>query len=56
MTEWRCYCAPNFAKLAKHLRGKLIVDARNIWKRSDVERAGLIYQGIGSSGGQARQP
>ena len=28
-----------------------LVDARNIWRRADVTRAGLRYQGIGAAGG-----
>jgi UDPglucose 6-dehydrogenase len=49
LTEWRSYRAPNFAEIKKRLRGAtpLVVDARNIWKPADVQKAGLKYAGIG---------
>lgn len=51
LTEWRSYRAPNFAEIKRRLAGAvpLVVDARNIWRPSDVQRAGLRYQGIGVS-------
>jgi UDPglucose 6-dehydrogenase len=49
LTEWRSYRAPSFAEIKKRLRGAspLVVDARNIWRPSEVLKAGLRYQGIG---------
>jgi UDPglucose 6-dehydrogenase len=47
LTEWRCYLAPDFAEIKRRMRGCVVVDARNVWRREDVERAGLQYQGIG---------
>ena len=54
LTEWRSYRAPNFAEIKRRLASTdgevpLLVDARNIWRPSDVLRAGLRYQGIGVS-------
>jgi UDPglucose 6-dehydrogenase len=54
LTEWRSYRAPNFAEIKRRLANvegtqPLLVDARNIWRPSDVIRAGLRYQGIGVS-------
>lgn len=55
LTEWRSYRAPNFAEIKRRLVGSadgvppVLVDARNIWRPSDVLRAGLRYQGIGVS-------
>jgi UDPglucose 6-dehydrogenase len=51
LTEWRSYRAPNFGEIKRRLTGTapLLVDARNIWRPSDVLRAGLRYQGIGVS-------
>ncbi len=55
LTEWRSYRAPNFNEIKKRLvtsAGGLppvLVDARNIWRPSEVMRAGLRYQGIGVS-------
>ncbi len=48
LTEWRSYRAPNFVELRRRMRGDSIVDTRNIWRRAEVERAGLRYQGIGT--------
>jgi len=49
LTEWRSYRAPNFEEVKRRLRGATpaLVDARNIWRRADVEKAGLRYQGVG---------
>jgi UDPglucose 6-dehydrogenase len=53
LTEWRSYRAPNFAEIRKRLRDTddgsppVVVDGRNVWRPSDVMRAGLRYQGIG---------
>jgi UDPglucose 6-dehydrogenase len=55
LTEWRSYRAPNFAEIKKRLVASpsgvapVLVDARNIWRPSEVTRAGLRYQGIGVS-------
>jgi UDPglucose 6-dehydrogenase len=55
LTEWRSYRAPNFAEIRRRLvpaadgLPPVLVDARNIWRPSDVLRAGLRYQGIGVS-------
>jgi UDPglucose 6-dehydrogenase len=53
LTEWRSYRAPNFAEIRKRLldgddgAAPIVVDARNVWRPSEVKRAGLRYQGIG---------
>ncbi len=52
LTEWRSYRAPNFAEIRRRLapaRGDapLVLDARNIWRPADVQKAGLRYRGIG---------
>jgi UDPglucose 6-dehydrogenase len=47
LTEWRSYRAPNFAQIKKRMRGDVVVDARNVWRPSEVKRAGLRYQGVG---------
>jgi len=49
LTEWRSYRAPNFAQIKKRMRGDVVVDARNVWRPSEVQRAGLRYQGVGVS-------
>ena len=47
LTEWRSYRAPNFAQIKKRMRGDVVIDARNVWRPSEVRRAGLRYQGVG---------
>jgi len=53
LTEWRSYRAPNFAEIRRRLVAAssglppVLVDARNIWRPTEVLRAGLRYQGIG---------
>jgi UDPglucose 6-dehydrogenase len=53
LTEWRSYRAPNFAEIKRRMRSEpggaapLLLDARNVWRPADVQRAGLRYQGIG---------
>lgn len=55
LTEWRSYRAPNFPEIKRRLLvgddglPPVLVDARNIWRPSEVMRAGLRYQGIGVS-------
>ena len=51
LTEWRSYRAPNFAEIKRRLAGPspILIDARNIWRPTEVMRAGLRYQGIGVS-------
>jgi len=56
LTEWRSYRAPNFAEIRKRLvpgaggEAPVVVDARNVWRPTDVLRAGLRYQGVGVRG------
>jgi UDPglucose 6-dehydrogenase len=53
LTEWRSYRAPNFTEIHRRLvpsktgTPAVLVDARNIWRPAEVQRAGLRYQGIG---------
>jgi UDPglucose 6-dehydrogenase len=53
LTEWRSYRAPNFGEIRRRLQDgdsgapPIVVDARNVWRASEVARAGLRYQGIG---------
>ena len=49
LTEWLSYRAPNFAEMRRRLRGNapVVIDARNVWRPSDVQKAGLRYVGVG---------
>ncbi|HEX8415495.1 MAG TPA: UDP-glucose/GDP-mannose dehydrogenase family protein [Sphingomicrobium sp.] len=47
VTEWDEFRALDLAKLASTMRGKVLVDLRNVYDRVEAERAGLVYWGIG---------
>jgi len=47
VTEWDEFRALDLADLASVMRGKVLVDLRNVYDRADAERAGLSYFGIG---------
>jgi UDPglucose 6-dehydrogenase len=47
VTEWDEFRGLDLGRFAKVMRGKLIVDLRNVYNRSDAEEAGLSYIGIG---------
>lgn len=47
VTEWDAYRALDLDRLASVVRGKLLVDLRNIYRRAEVERAGFAYDAVG---------
>ena len=47
VTEWDEFRALDLDELAAAMRGKVLVDLRNVYDRADAERAGLAYFGIG---------
>jgi UDPglucose 6-dehydrogenase len=54
VTEWDEFRALDLDKLASSMRGKVLVDLRNVYDRVEAERAGLVYWGVGR--GKLRQP
>jgi UDPglucose 6-dehydrogenase len=54
VTEWDEFRALDLDQLAGRMRGKVLVDLRNIYDRADAEKAGLTYRGIGR--GRAPSP
>ena len=48
--EFRAFDVDESAAL---MRGKVLVDLRNVYDRDEAERAGLVYSGIGR--GEARR-
>jgi UDPglucose 6-dehydrogenase len=47
VTEWDEFRALDLDELAGLMRGKVLVDLRNVYDREEAERAGLVYSGIG---------
>jgi UDPglucose 6-dehydrogenase len=47
VTEWDEFRALDLGKLAKSMRGRALVDLRNVYDAEEAERAGLDYRGIG---------
>ena len=47
VTEWDEFRALDLDRIAASLSGKVLVDLRNVYDRSEAEQAGLTYFGIG---------
>jgi UDPglucose 6-dehydrogenase len=47
VTEWDEFRALDLDDLAGRMRGKVLVDLRNIYDRADAEEAGFAYRGVG---------
>jgi UDPglucose 6-dehydrogenase len=47
VTEWDEFRALDLEKMAQLLKGKVLVDLRNVYDRGDAEEAGLAYFGVG---------
>lgn len=47
VTEWDEFRALDLRRLAEAMRGKHLIDLRNVYEPADVARAGLSYRGIG---------
>jgi UDPglucose 6-dehydrogenase len=47
VTEWDEFRALDLGKLAERMKGRVLVDLRNVYERDEAERAGLDYYGIG---------
>ena len=54
VTEWDEFRALDLEKIAEALRGKVLVDLRNVYDRDEAEEVGLAYYGIGR--GKLRTP
>jgi UDPglucose 6-dehydrogenase len=47
VTEWDEFRALDLERIAASLRGKVLVDLRNVYDRSEAQEVGLTYYGIG---------
>ena len=51
VTEWDEFRALDLDKLAARMRGRALVDLRNVYDREEAEQAGLDYRGVGKPSG-----
>src|SRR4051794_30526151 len=54
VTEWPEFAELDPVELARGMRGKTLVDGRNLYDPEQVRDAGLIYEGIGRGAGRIR--
>jgi UDPglucose 6-dehydrogenase len=47
VTEWDEFRALDLDRIARAMKGKVLVDLRNVYDREDAEAAGLVYSGVG---------
>jgi UDPglucose 6-dehydrogenase len=47
VTEWPEFAALDLAEMARAMRGKLLVDGRNLFDPGKARDAGLVYEGVG---------
>jgi UDPglucose 6-dehydrogenase len=47
VTEWDEFRALDLDRIAASLKGKVLVDLRNVYDRDEAEEAGLTYYGVG---------
>lgn len=52
VTEWSQYKSPDFTRLLRLMRGRYLLDGRNIWSSYALHEQGFIYEGIGTAGGR----
>ena len=50
VTEWRQYQNPDFDRLKQLMKGRLLLDGRNIWSGYGLRGQGFAYEGIGVRG------
>ena len=47
VTEWDEFRALDLDKVAKSMRGKLLIDLRNVYSLDEAQEVGLVYYGVG---------
>ena len=47
VTEWDEFRALDLVRIAEGMRGTALVDLRNVYDRTEAERAGLVHYGVG---------
>jgi len=54
ITEWNEFRAIDLKSLAKRMRGRILIDLRNIFQSREARAAGLAYIGIGRRPSEAQ--
>ena len=47
VTEWDAFRALDLGRLATIVKGRILVDLRNIYRRDEVEKAGFVHHSVG---------
>jgi len=47
VTEWKEFRMPSWGVVSKSMKGKLVIDGRNIYDKKEMEDSGFSYEGIG---------
>lgn len=47
LTEWKRFRVPNWKLIKKMMRGRVVVDGRNIYDSKELSDEGFLYSGIG---------
>jgi UDPglucose 6-dehydrogenase len=55
VTEWDEFRALDLDKIAASMRGRVLVDLRNVYDREDAQAAGLAYFGVGRGRGDVSE-
>jgi UDPglucose 6-dehydrogenase len=56
VTEWDEFRALDLDKVAASMRGKALVDLRNVYDPQEAEEAGLDYCGVGRGRRRTKAP
>ncbi len=49
VTEWNEFRSPDYERLARVMRGRVLLDGRNVWDAARARAAGFTYYGVGRS-------
>jgi UDPglucose 6-dehydrogenase len=47
ITEWNEFRSPDYERLAQIMRGRVLLDGRNVWDAQRARQAGFTYFGVG---------
>ena len=47
VTEWEQFHFPDWKRVKKLMKGNVVIDGRNIYRRKDLEKEGILCYGIG---------